>query len=414
MTARLLDNQSDYTVMTLASGLRFVHVRRDTVAEIFGAATRVGSRDELPGQYGMAHFVEHTIFKGTRKRHSWHIINRMEAVGGEMNAYTSEETTVLYSVFPKGNLARAAELMADLIADSQFPQQQINREREVVLDEISSYLDSPADAIFDSFNELMFAGSPLGHNILGNAKTIPTFTPDVCRTFLNNYYTPQNMVFFYLGPSSAQHVAAIAEKYFGKLQRPVLAQKHHTPAILEPFDVYNSIGLHQCHTIMGARIPGIHSDTRYVFSLLNNIIGGPCMNSLLNVELRERHGYVYSVDSCTSMFSDCGQLTVYFGCDPEHTKPCRKTVTEIFNNLADKPLSERALNAAKKQYLGQLTVAGENKENVALAIGKSTLFNKGVTPAQETTERIRSITQEDIRLAAESIAHPGLSTLTFG
>ncbi|WP_303328221.1 pitrilysin family protein [uncultured Muribaculum sp.] len=409
-----MTNKYKYTYGTLANGLRTVHCQNRGNVEYCGLAVQVGSRNENPRTYGLAHFVEHTIFKGTKRRHSWHIINRMESIGGELNAYTSEETTMLYSVFPKGGLTRAVELMHDLVANSEFPERQIEREREVVLDEIASYLDSPSEAVFDSFNDLMFSGSSLGHNILGNTETIPTFTSQICRQFLEKYYTPQNMVFFYLGPSSAERVASVVGKFFEKLDRPTIKHTLLPPAILEPFDKYNHIGSHQCHTLMGARIPGMFANEKHTFALLNNIIGGPCMNSLLNIELRERHGYVYSVDSSTSLFSDCGELTVYFGCDPEHTAPCRKIVTEIFNRLASKQMSERALNAAKKQYLGQMAVASENNEQAALAAGKSTLFKGFVTPAHEIIEHIRSVSTEDIRNAAESIAKQGLSVLTFG
>ncbi len=193
----MTNNSNDiFTYHTLANGLRIVHRASAADVEHCGVAIKAGSRNESSADYGLAHFVEHTIFKGTDRRRSWHIVNRMESVGGEINAYTSEEVTMLYSCFPKGNLTRAVELMADLIGYSRFPENEIDREREVVLDEIDSYLDSPSDAIFDDFNDLIFAGSSLGHNILGTAETIETFTPESCRDFLSTHYTPGNMVFF--------------------------------------------------------------------------------------------------------------------------------------------------------------------------------------------------------------------------
>lgn len=409
-----MNQNNTYTYNVLPNGMRTIHCHTRGNVEYCGLCVRVGSRDETPDIYGLAHFVEHTIFKGTGKRHSWHILNRMEAVGGELNAYTSEEATMLYSVFPRGNLARAAELMADLVTDSVFPQRQIDREREVVLDEIASYLDSPSDAIFDTFNELLFAGSSLGHNILGNDETIPTFTSEVCRAFLERFYTPQNMVFFYQGPATASHVEKVAVRYLGTFQRPSTEAVNSVPPLLAPFDQFSDLGTHQCHTLMGARIPGMFADKNRTFALLNNIIGGPCMNSLLNVELRERHGYVYSVDSCTSLFSDCGELTVYFGCDPEHVGPCRQIITDMFSRLASAPLSDRRLAAAKKQYLGQMTVGGDNREQMALAAARATLFNGHVAPPEEIIERTNEITAEQLRQAAEHIASQRLSVLTFG
>ncbi len=408
-----MTTENNYTYGQLTNGLRTVHIKVRGNVEYCGLCVRVGSRNETPDTYGLAHFVEHTIFKGTKRRHSWHIINRMEAVGGELNAYTSEEATMLYSIFPKGNLARAVELMADLIGNSAFPAHQLEREREVVLDEIASYLDSPSDAIFDSFNDLIFAGSSMGHNILGTAETVSTFSTDVCCRFLDRYYTPDNMVFFYMGPSAPARVETIAEHYLGQIRRPFSRPTMQTPPVLAPFNESRDLGTHQCHTVMGARIPGICTGEAPAFTLLNNIIGGPCMNSLLNVELREHHGYVYSVDSCVSLFSDCGLMTVYFGCDPEHLEPCKRLTIDIFNRLASDTISERRLAAAKKQYLGQLTVGNDNREQRALAAARATLFKGKATPAAETIDRINSISATRLRDAAEHIAGQGLSVLTF-
>lgn len=403
-----------FTYMTLSNGLRIVHRPTDSQAEYCGLAVKAGSRNETPDTYGLAHFVEHTIFKGTGRRRSWHIINRMEAVGGELNAYTSEEVTMVYSAFPKGNLARAIELIADLVANSRFPEREIEREREVVLDEISSYLDTPSDAIFDDFNDMMFAGSQLGHNILGNTHTIATFTPEKCREFLDRYYTPGNMVLFYTGPASAARLSALAERHLGSLNHTTPAIEKCVPAVNAPFDVTRDLRTHQSHTVIGARIPGMYEDRDRVSGLLTNILGGPCMNSLFNVALRERRGYVYSVDAYTSLFTDCGLFTVYFGCDREHVEPCRKLIFDIIDRMADEPMSKRALDAAKKQYLGQSLVAGENREQHALTIGRATLFNGRVVPSKEIIERIKSITPLQLQEAAARITRDNCSILTFG
>lgn len=372
-----------------------------------------GSRNERPEHFGLAHFVEHTIFKGTERRRSWHIINRMESVGGELNAFTSEEATTIYSSFPVGNLSRAVELIADLVSRSRFPTTEIDREREVVLDEVASYLDSPAEAIFDDFNELLFAGSGLGHNILGTEKTIHTFTSDTCRSFLDRYYTPGNMVFFYMGPTSPQRVVAVAERYMGHFNHPDPELSRTMPPEVKPFDTLRTLGTHQAHTVVGARIPGMYADKNRAYSLLTNIIGGPCMNSLLNVALRERRGYVYSVDAYTSLFTDCGEFTVYFGCDPEHVKPCRRIIFDTLRRMAESPMKERTLAAAKKQYVGQTIVAAENREQMALSTGRALLFNGHVAPQEEIVERIMSLSAENLRMAAEAFAPERCSILTF-
>ena len=402
-----------FTYHVLANGLRIIHRRSESPVEYCGLAVKAGSRDESPEQYGLAHFVEHTVFKGTDHRRSWHIINRMESIGGDLNAYTSEEVTVLHSSFPSGHLDRAVELMADLVAYSRFPSVQIEREREVILDEVDSYLDSPSEAIFDDFNDLLFEGSALGHNILGNEQTISSFTPDICRDFLSKYYTPGNMVFFYMGPTAPDKVFRCVERHMSVLHHTTPERPQATPPAVRPFDISRVHDTHQAHTVIGARIPGMYADKNRAFALLNNIIGGPCMNSLLNVALRERKGYVYSVDSYTSLFTDCGELTIYFGCDPEHVKPCRRITFDILSRMAESPMKPSALEAAKKQYIGQMTVGSDNSEQVAISTGRAVLFNGYAAPREEIVERINSITPEDIRRAAEFIAPDKCSILTF-
>lgn len=403
-----------YTYNQLSNGLKTVHCHTNSPVEYCGIAVKVGSRDETPDQYGLAHFVEHTIFKGTARRKSWHIINRMESVGGELNAYTSEETTVVYSCFPEGHLARAVELIADLITSSCFPAAEIDREREVVLDEIDSYLDSPSEAIFDDFNDLIFAGSSLGHNILGTESTINTFTSSTCREFLDKNYTPDNMVLFYSGPSTEKKLMALAERHFGCLSRKSISVAQPVPIENVPFDTLRKMATHQCHTVTGARIPGIKSDMKHAYALLCNIIGGPCMNSLLNIALRERHGYVYSVDAYTSLFTDCGTMTIYYGCDPEHVKPCRRLVANTLDHLSQSTMTAASLEKAKKQYLGQTIVASANLEQMALGAGRAVLLTGSCATREERIANIMNITPEQLRAAAETIAPSKCSTLTFG
>ncbi|MDE7397167.1 MAG: insulinase family protein, partial [Muribaculum sp.] len=321
-------SDSKYTYVSLSNGLKTVHVPHDSDVEYCGVAIRAGARnDGTPATFGLAHFVEHTIFKGTAKRRSWHIINRMEAVGGELNAYTSEETTVIYSVFPKGNLTRATELLADLVFNSIFPTIQIDREREVILDEIDSYLDSPSESIFDDFNELIFSGSPLGHNILGTTSSVENISSDDCKAFLRRYYRPDNMVFFYQGPMPPESVERNVSRYFSTASAGQPTDNTiYPPSDVEPFDITRHGTTHQAHTVMGTRTGSMFCNERPALLLFNNIIGGPGMNSLLNVALRERHGYVYTVDSAMTLFSDCGLFTIYFGCDPQNTAKCRRLV----------------------------------------------------------------------------------------
>ncbi len=304
--------ESIFSYHTLPNGLRMVHRRCDSPVEYCGVAVNIGSRDELPGQFGLAHFVEHTIFKGTRHRKAWHILNRMEAVGGELNAYTTKEETMLYSIFPAGNLRRAVELLSDLILYSEFPTVQIDRERQVVADEIDSYLDSPSDAVFDDFEDMIFAGSGLGHNILGTREDIATFSSDVCRDYLKRFYTPGEMVFFYMGATPPDKVFRTAGNFFASLHHDTVPRSRNDVRPLQPFDSTKDSGNHQSNTVMGALIPGLYDPNRFAMALLTNMVGGPGMNSLLNVEVRERRGLVYTIEASSALFTDTGLFNVYF------------------------------------------------------------------------------------------------------
>mgnify|MGYP001035113490 FL=1 len=415
MTARLLDNQSDYTVMTLCAGLRFVHVRRYTVAEIFGTATRAGSRDELPGQFGLAHFVEHTIFKGTASRRASSIINCMETVGGELNAYTTKEETFVYSVFPRGNAARATSLIADLVKNSVFPDSELDKEREVVAEEIDSYLDTPSEAVFDDFDDLMFAGSPLGHNILGDTASLSGFHSGECRTFLDRFYRAENMTVFYIGGESAVKMARLVEKQFAGLREGnAPRQLADTPSVIR-FDETRSDGSnHQGHTVAGAMIPSLYSPDRHAFALLNNMLGGPGMNSRLNVALRERRGLVYSVESSLAMYSDCGLMAIYFGCNPEDTPRCKRLVGNELRRLSDNIVTDSALRRAKRQYIGQLTISTASAEQTILSAARSLLFRDEVITPRDIAASIEALTPADLHSAALTLRPENFSTLTLG
>ncbi len=411
MTLNKMKRKDTIAYHTLPSGLRVVHQYSNSHVEYCGVAVSVGSRDESPDQFGLAHFFEHTIFRGTQRRRSWHIINRMEAVGGELNAYTTKEETMLYSVFPYGSLRRAVELISDLVISSQFPAAELDKEREVVADEIDSYLDTPSEAVFDDFEDLIFADSPLGHNILGTEKTIAGFDSAVCRQYLKENYTAENMVFFYMGRTRPDRVFSIVETYLGALEASVAERSRIAPVERPQFDIVRNIDSHQAHTIVGARIPGLYSAERYPIALFANMLGGPGMNSLLNIALRERRGLVYTVDASTAMFTDAGAMMVYFGCDPEDLDKCRRVVAQTLDSLANEALSPRAVEAAKKQYLGQLAVASDNREQMALSLGRSVLYFGSVASSDEVREKIRAITPGDLRSVAQMLS--ATSALTF-
>lgn len=410
---RAMRHVAQATLHTLQCGLRLVHRRVPaTNAAIFGVAAGVGSSDESPDEYGLTHFVEHTIFKGTATRSAWHIINRMELVGGELNAYTTKEATVIYTIAPRGNERRAIELVADLVLRSRFPDRELDKERQVVLDEIASYRDTPSEAVYDDFEDFLFEGTPLGHNILGTARCVKSFDSAVCRDFLARYYTAPNMVAFYSGPAAAEKILAQIEKYFdGVSTRAIAPAPASYPPVLPSERKVRVRGLHQCHTVMGCVTGGIHSSDRFATTLLANITGGPGMNALLNVELRERRGLVYTVETAVNLFRDRGEMTVYFGCDPEDLDLCKDIVYDTFRMIAEGRYSERRLAMACKQFLGQQRLALESRENAILADARATLFRGAPSARDAVVETYRAVGTEDLARAAAAMLNP--LVLTF-
>lgn len=394
--------------------MRLVCRRAPLVLEYFGVAVNAGSRDEAPDRFGLAHFVEHTIFKGTFRRRACHIINRMEAVGGDLNAFTSKEETNVYSVFPRGNLSRAIDLIADLIVNSRFPETELDKEREVVRDEIDSYLDTPAEAVYDDFEDMFYRGSQLGHNILGTDKALDSFTPAVCRGYLTENFTAPRMVAYYLGPEPPEKVLQRVQAGFAGV--PVAGDALHRvrPVANSRFDERRRIETHQSHTVVGASIPGLDVGNRETMALITNILGGPGMNSRLNVSLRERRGLVYTVEASTTMFSDCGLFYVYFGCDPADRDRCLELVFRELHRMASEPLTPRALAAARKQYLGQLLVSSENLEQIILSTGRSLLLTGEVLSRREVEEAVMRISAEDILEAATMLEPELCSVLSLG
>lgn len=403
----------EYIIHTLSNGMRIALKHTDSLVSYIGVAINAGSRDEDPENQGLAHFVEHTVFKGTTSRRSWHISNRMESIGGELNAYTSKEETVLYTNAPAGHAERAIELLADIIARSVFPTKELDMERDVVIEEINSYLDSPADSIFDEFEELIYAGSSLAHNILGTPESVRRLDSKDCRGFLDKWYTPQNMTAYIADPGDPKRLFALMEKYFGTLSFPETPHHRVTPPPATGFDEERDRNGHQAHTIVGFRVGGRTNPERYALSLLNNYLGGPCMNSRLNHELREKRGLVYTVDSAIGLLSDTGLMQIYFGCDRKGVKKCLDIIHREIDRLAGETLSQRAFENIRNQYCGQLTVGSDNRENMAMSMGKSLLYYNEIHDVSYVTEQIRCVTPENLRTVAEHLASAPLCRLTI-
>jgi len=393
-----------YSSFVLPNGLRIVHLPSDSQVSYCGFAVNAGTRDEQSEQYGLAHFVEHTLFKGTEKRKVRHILNRMEVVGGELNAYTTKEETFLYTVCLQEDIERAIELLSDLIYHSQFPEAEIEKEREVVIDEIHSYEDSPSELIFDEFENLLFAGSNLGHAILGDVESVRRFTSASCREFVREFYSPENLVFFSCGKTPFSRILRYVEKYSDTnssytSNRPLRLCPESMPAKTIALDK----NLHQTHVVIGGKACGMFEDKRMGLLLLNNILGGPGMNSRLNVSLREKYGLVYSIESEVVSYTDTGVFTVYFGCEHESKERCLHLIRKELKLLRDKRLSGSQLAAAVKQWKGQLGISSENKENVALRLGKNFLHFNQYDTLPQTYQKIDALTAEGLLEIANEV-----------
>ena len=459
-----------YNTHTLDNGLRIIHLPSDSKVVYCGYQINAGTRDEEPGEEGLAHFCEHVTFKGTERRKAWHILNCLESVGGDLNAYTNKEGTVYYSAILKEHIARAVDLLSDIVFHSVYPQAEIDKEVEVICDEIESYNDSPAELIYDEFENILFKGSSLGHNILGTAEQVRSFTTEDALRFTRKLYRPDNAIFFAYGDIDFKKLVklvrrALADDDSGKLAEEdchanfsgdtgfagardsEITQMSQAPQMTQISGDENSItteksvssvksvgpknypsvgeeitgqtivmqkNTHQAHVMIGTRAYDVNDDRRMPLYLLNNILGGPGMNAKLNLALREHNGLVYTVESTMVAYGDTGTWSIYFGCDEHDIKRCLRLVRKELDRMMEKPLSDSQLKAAKKQIKGQIGVACDNRENFALDFGKSFLhygWEKNVDCLYEQVEAITSQQIQDV--ARELFDKDRLITLIF-
>ena len=393
-----------YNTATLNNGLRIIHLPNTSKIAYCGYQIKAGTRNEMPGDEGLAHFCEHVTFKGTQTHTSTAIINKLESVGGDLNAFTNKEDTVFYSAIPVEHFAKAVDVLSDIVFYSIFPQAEIDKEVEVICDEIESYNDSPAELIYDEFENLVFKGHPLGHNILGSADRVRSFATADAMRFTQQYYRPDNAIFFVYGNIDFKRLVKILEKLTPKQQQESVAVEAQMVANgrLPELTILNH-DTHQAHVMIGNRAYSATHPLRIPLYLLNNMLGGPGMNARLNVILRERRGLVYSVESSMVCYGDTGLWAVYFGCDPHDVNRCVRLVKGEFNRLMEKPLSEKTLAAAKKQIKGQLAVACDNNENFAIDFGKSFLHFGDEKDIEKLYQKIDAVTAEQIQQVAKEI-----------
>jgi len=395
-----------YQSYILSNGLKIIHLPSESPVSYCGFAVNVGSRDESVKEQGLAHFVEHTVFKGTARRRAWHILNRMENVGGELNAYTTKESTFVYSIFMEKDFERAVELLSDLVINSVFPENELRKEREVIIDEIKSYEDSPSELIFDEFENLIFNGHPLGHNILGSKNSLHTFNTESCRSFINRFYTADNMTFFCMTNVDFKRIIRLADKYMNGIASEGVLEKRYKPLEISAVSQTKKKKTHISHVIMGSRSYDMYDKRRYQVFLLNNILGGPGMNSRLNVNLREKRGLVYNVESNVTAYTDTGVFSVYLGVAPENRCLSISLVEKEMAALRNQRLTPLQLAAAKKQAIGQFGVASDNKESRFLNLGKSFLYSDHCDTLPEIFSEIEKITASQILDIANELLQP--------
>ncbi|MDR2497717.1 MAG: insulinase family protein [Tannerellaceae bacterium] len=406
----------NYSVHTFPNGLRVIHLPSDSPVSYCGLGIKAGARNESAEEFGLAHFVEHMLFKGTEKRKAWHILNRMENVGGELNAFTSKEETFVYSVFPAECFHRAYELLTDIVFNSKFPQNEIEKETEVILDEINSYKDNPSELIFDEFENILFRNHALGHNILGDETTLMHFNTESAASFTRRWYYPANMIFFSMGNIAFSRIIRMLEDVPDRTDMtPPLCPDDSPGTFAGGYERINR-NTHQAHVIIGGRSYGMfeNKNKRTALILLNNLLGGPGMNSRLNLSLREKNGLAYSVESNLTAYTDTGMASIYFGTNAKSVDRALGLARKELEKLRSVKLSDLQLSAIKKQLSGQMRVGMENRENLFLHAGKYFLHHNRYYTLADRIAGIEKVTGEEILAAANEIFSPDdLYTLVY-
>ena len=398
----------------LKNGIRLIHRPNQSDVAHFGLIVHTGTRDENRNEHGLAHFMEHMFFKGTQKRSAYQIISRLEDVGGEINAYTTKEETALYASFLKQDHNRAVELIQDIFLHSSFPEKERKKEAEVILNEIQGYDDSPAELIFDRAEEILFPNHSIGRNILGSEQSLGRFRNGMLESFRAENYSTHEIVLSSVGNLPKEKVLRTAEKYFGGLPEKSRSRKRITPQAVSGKRVAEKRNTYQKHCMMvGAAYPLPHQKRLQLY-LLNNILGGPGMNSRLNMALRERRGYSYSAESHYTPYTDTGALMIYFSSDSDKFNLSMKVVRDEVNKLRNTLIPDNRLKHARKQLMGQLAIAHENNEHLMLTSGKRFLVFNRVDSFEDIQKNLEAITAKNLRETAYEILDPvHLNTLIF-
>ncbi len=404
-----------YEYHTLPNGIRIILSHTPSRVVYSGVYINVGSRDEAGADEGMAHFIEHSLFKGTERRRAHHILNRIDGVGGELNAFTTKEETALYATSLREHLGRCLELFADILFHSTFPEAEIEKEKDVVLEEINSYNDSPSELIFDQFEELAYEGHPLAHNILGSKRNVRHFTAERLRRHLQACYTPSRMVVTVAGDVRFDQLVRMCEHYFGSYGNHPSAVDRSVRPVFRRFERHVNRRTHQAHLLLGCEAPDVYHRDKTAFTLMNNLLGGPAMNSRLNVAIRERYGFCYTVESQYVPLSDTGLFYVYAGVDLGAQERVVELIKQELRRMVDTALTERQLRRVQQQFIGQMAVNNDLGLNEMQSIGKAFLNFDHVDTLEEMNADIMGVTAADLqRVAQERFGDEHYSLLIYG
>ena len=401
-------------IISLSNGIRLVYMHTHSAVAHMGVTILAGSRYEQSNEEGLAHFLEHCIFKGTTKRRSLHILSRLDSVGGEINAYTTKEEICVYASFTKEHTARASDLLADIVLNSNFPEKELKKEKEIVLDEINSYLDSPSDKIFDDFEFYLFKNHPLGANILGTKESVSGFSRKDLMHYTERFFFAENIVISYVGNVSIEKLTKILEKDFSSLKRNGVQLKPSTFDNYSPFKIRSKEANFQAHAMIGGVAPGYNSELRRGMTLLTNVLGGPALNSRLILSIREKYGYTYNIEASYAPYADIGYWSIYFGTDQKYLDKTLKQVYKEIRLMCDEALNEQQLIKAKTQLKGQLALSLDSNSGIMLGLGKSLLLFNQIDSIQDIYDGIDRLTVEELKEISQTyFSEKNISELIF-
>ncbi|MCJ8288519.1 MAG: insulinase family protein [Crocinitomicaceae bacterium] len=391
----------DPVIFELSNGIKVVYLKRDAYVAHLGVMVHAGSRFEQPNEQGLAHFIEHCIFKGTKKRSAFDVFSDLDRVGGELNAYTNKEEISVHASFRKTHFSIAAELIGDILQNSTFPEKELKKEKEVILDEIMSYLDSPVERIYDEFEAHIYKGHSLGYNILGTKKSVKGFTREDILNYIDRLFTPKNMIVSFVGDVPESEVKLILETEFGSITGEGKAQLEPPVISIPPFHLREKKSNYQIHTLVGGMAPSYNEDNRRAMTLLTNLLGGPALNSRLILSIREKHGYAYNVEANYTPYSDTGYWNIYLGTDKKYLKKAVKLIHVELEKLINEQLTKSEISEAKEQLKGHLALSLDSNLELMFSLGKSVLIFGKVDSMKEIYEQLDLISVEDVQKVAQ-------------